>query len=65
MAIPSSYWTWNAISSYAWRNTDSHINVLEFARYLDYLRSRSIAPSLHVTRFLVLIDSQVAFGSPC
>ena len=61
--IEASLWTWKAIASYSWRSgTDAHINQLEVTAVLDQLKRKSLDEKAHSTRFLMLIDSQVALA---
>jgi hypothetical protein len=44
--------------SYAWKNKDQHINVLEMVAVLDLLRKLSRNSKGHESRLVVLVDNQ-------
>ena len=51
-------WAWRAYHAYAW-NSSHHINILEFAAFLNYLRSRSTSTFVHSSRWVHVFDSRV------
>jgi hypothetical protein len=48
--------------SYAWKNKDQHINVLEMVAVLDLLRKLSRNSKGHESRLVVLVDNQVSLS---
>ena len=51
-------WIWRTYHAYAW-NSSHHINILEFAAFFNYLRSRSTSTFLHSSRWIHVFDSRV------
>ena len=61
-SIDPSSWTWKVLMSYAWKNKDQHINVLEMVAVLDLLRKLSRNSKGHESRLVVLVDNQVSLS---
>ncbi|CAK0893795.1 unnamed protein product, partial [Prorocentrum cordatum] len=61
MSIDPSRWTWRSVISRRWRDRE-HINVLELRAALLTVRWRSRSTSFRSSRFVHLMDSQVALA---
>jgi len=61
-SIDPSSWTWKVLMSYAWKEKNHHINVLEMVAVLDLLRKQVRHPKGHQLRMIVLVDNQVALS---
>ena len=55
---PAFVWDWSVTQSYPWKY-EQHINVLEFAAFLNFLRSRGCDCSFQRCRFFHVFDSRV------
>ena len=55
---PAFVWQWTVVQSYPWRLTQ-HINVLDFAAFLNYVRAASIKEGFGGKRFVHILDSRV------
>ena len=55
---PAPAWAWETVLSWAWKQS-AHINLLEFAAFLTYVRSRASSPTFHRQRFVHVFDSRV------
>ena len=64
-SFSASFWHWHDILSFRWasRGGPEHINVLEFRAALAVLRWRAKRPGFARSRFLHLMDSQVALAA--
>ena len=60
-AVPSAMWNWKVCLSFKWQQSE-HINSLEVRSFLSTLRWRLQKPKNVGTRFLHLLDSQVAIA---
>jgi hypothetical protein len=59
--VQASKWLWTAVRSFKWKRAQ-HINGLEMRAYLETLRWRSRSRAFQNSRFIHLLDSQVALA---
>ena len=55
---PAFAWDWKEVQAYRWAQTQ-HINALEFAAFLTFVRSRAGSVDFHKKRFFHVFDSRV------
>lgn len=55
---PAFAWQWKSVQGYSWAKSQ-HINVLEFAALLNYIRSIVKHPKVHAQRLFHVLDSRV------
>ena len=56
---PAFAWKWETTQSYPWKQVQ-HINALEFAALLNYVRSVVVIPTDHSMRYFHELDSRVS-----
>jgi site-specific DNA-cytosine methylase len=61
-SIDPSSWTWKVLMSYAWKQKDQHINVLETIAVLDLLRKLARSVKFHKSQIVILVDNQVVLS---
>ena len=62
LAVQSGWWRWKTAFGFAWKHDGGHINLLEMLAALSELKRRTRQLAGIGSRYLHLLDSQVALG---